>query len=324
MVPPYIGGTTMALTREHSEERAAGIARLGKLIALHAPYDGSFELRTPGIDAIRISRTDGEVVHGVMHSAICIIAQGAKSVMVGEDVFEYGAAQIAVFSVDVPVAAQVTRASHAEPYLNLKIELDPHKVAELAAKVYPHGLPQPREGRAVWIGEADANIVNAATRLLELMAQPAEAELLVPLVVDEIIIRLLRSPMGSRVAQIGHAESSLQRVAKAVSWLRSNFDQPVDVDDLASLVNMSVSSFHRQFKAVTSMSPLQYQKALRLQEARRLMLTEQLDAGNASRRVGYLSPSQFSREYGRFFGAAPTRDIHRLRETHHSGAEAQS
>ena len=312
----------MALTREHSDERNADIARLGKLIALHAPYDGSFELRAPGVHAIRLSRTNAELTHALMQPAVCIVAQGAKSVMIGEDVFEYEASQIAVYSVDVPVAAQVTRASHAEPYLNLKIDLDPTKVAELAAKVYPHGLPQPREGRAVWVGDADANIVDAATRLLEVMAQPAEAELLAPLIIDEILIRLLRSPMGSRVAQIGHSESNLQRVAKAVSWLRTSFDQPIDVDDLAALVNMSVSSFHRQFKSVTSMSPLQYQKALRLQEARRLMLTEQLDAGNASRRVGYVSPSQFSREYGRFFGAAPARDIHRLREEHHSGAEA--
>jgi len=312
----------MALTREHSGETRADIARLGKLIALHAPYDGAFQLRTPGVHAIRISRTSTELTHAVVRSAACLIAQGAKSVMIGDDVFEYAEAQIAVYSVDVPVAAQVTRASHAEPYLNLMIDLDPRKVAELATKVYPNGLPQPREGRAVWVGDASANIVDAATRLLEVMAQPAEAELLAPLIVDEILIRLLRSPMGSRVAQIGHADSSLQRVAKAVSWLRSNFDQPIDVDDLAALVNMSLSSFHRQFKSVTSMSPLQYQKALRLQEARRLMLTEQFDAGNAGRRVGYVSPSQFSREYGRFFGAAPTKDIHRLREEHHRGAEA--
>jgi AraC-like DNA-binding protein len=318
---------TLTLRRDMSqiEERDAtrgSIGRLGKLIALHTPYDGAFELRAPGVYAIRLSRTNSGLTHAVMRSSVCLVAQGAKSVMVGDDVFEYEASQIAVYSVDVPVAAQVTRASHAEPYLNLKIDLDPHKVAELAAKVYPHGLPQPREGRAVWVGDADASIIDAATRLLEVMAQPAEAELLAPLILDEILIRLLRSPMGSRIAQIGHSESSLQRVARAVAWLRSNYDQPVDVDDLAAIVNMSVSSFHRQFKSVTSMSPLQYQKALRLQEARRLMLTERLDAGNASRRVGYVSPSQFSREYGRFFGAAPTRDIQRLREEHHSGAEA--
>ena len=132
--------------------------------------------------------------------------------------------------------------------------------------------------------------------------------------VDEILIRLLRSPMGSRVAQIGQAGSSVQRVAKAVSWLRANFDQPVNIEELAKLVNMSVTSFHRQFKAVTGMSPLQYQKTLRLQEARRLMLTAMLDAGQRGPARRLLEPSQFSREYGRFFGSAPTKDINRLRE----------
>jgi len=170
------------------------------------------------------------------------------------------------------------------------------------------------------VTDADAKIVDASIRLLETMSQPADAELVAPLVLDEILIRLLRTSMGSRVAQIGLADSNVQRVAKAVSSLRANFDQPVDIEALARMVNMSVSSFHRQFKAVTSMSPLQYRKALQLQEARRLMLTTMLDAGEASRRVGYASASQFSREYGRFFGAAPTRDVHRLREAGSVGA----
>lgn len=146
------------------------------------------------------------------------------------------------------------------------------------------------------------------------MAQPADAELLAPLVRDEILIRLLRSSLGSRVMQIGQAGSSVQRIATAVSRLRSNFDHAVSIEELAALVNMSVTSFHRQFKAVTGMSPLQYQKTLRLQEARRLMLTTMLDAGSAGRRVGYGSPSQFSREYKGFFGSSPVKDIDRLRE----------
>ncbi len=221
---------------------------------------------------------------------------------------------MAVYSVDVPVAAQITRASRSEPYLNLKVDLDAQKVAELALKVYPHGLPRSHEQRALYVGLAGAPIFDAATRLLDLMAESAAAELLAPLVVDEILIRLLRSPMGAPVAQMGRAESNVNRVAKAVSWLRANFDQPVNVETLAELVNMSVSAFHRNVKSVTSMSPLQYQKVLRLQEARRLMLTAMIDAGDASRRVGYLSASQFSREYGRFFGNAPTKDILRLRE----------
>jgi transcriptional regulator GlxA family with amidase domain len=150
--------------------------------------------------------------------------------------------------------------------------------------------------------------------LLKAIAQPADAELLASFAVDEIIVRLLRSPMGARLAQMGQTQSSLQKIARAVSWLRTNYERPVDIEELASLVNVSLSSFHRQFKAVTAMSPLQYQKALRLQEARRLMLTTRVDAASASRRVGYVSASQFSREYARFFGAAPMKDIQRLRE----------
>jgi AraC-like DNA-binding protein len=133
-------------------------------------------------------------------------------------------------------------------------------------------------------------------------------------VVDEILIRLLRSPMGVRVAQIGEPQSGVYRVAEAVSWIRTHFAQPVTVDEMAASARMSASSFHQRFKAVTAMSPLQYQKVLRLHEARRLMLFQRTDANDACRRVGYLSPSQFSREYSRFFGSAPTKDIARLRE----------
>jgi AraC-like DNA-binding protein len=290
------------------------VSALVKLISTHAPYDGTFELRVPGVYAIRVSRPNTELSHVIQRASVCIVAQGEKAVMVGEDVYHYEPSRIAVYSLDMPVAAQVTRASHAEPYLNLKLDLDPQKIADLAVKVYPHGLPRSQDNRAVYVGEGDQNMIDAATRLLQLMVHPADAELLAPLVIDEILIRLLRSRIGSRVAQIGHAETNMHRVAKAVSWLRANFDQPINVEELATLVNMSVSSFHRQFKSVTSMSPVQYQKALRLQEARRLMLTTMMDAGDAGRRVGYLSASQFSREYGRFFGTAPTRDIVRLRE----------
>jgi len=290
------------------------LAELGRLIAVHAPYDGVFELRVPGVHAIRISETNEKIAHGLQHASVCIVAQGAKSVLIGEDVLTYDAGIVAVYSVDVPLAFQITRASRVEPYLNLKLDLDPQKVAELTLKVFPNGLPRSQESRPLYIGQTDTRLVDASIRLLELMAQPEDAELLAPLVIDEILIRLLRRPIGSRVAQIGRAESSLSRVGKAVSWLRANFDQPIDLDDLAKLSNMSVSAFHRQFKSVTSMSPLQYQKALRLQEARRLMLTAMMDAGDASRRVGYLSASQFSREYGRFFGNAPTKDITRLRD----------
>jgi AraC-like DNA-binding protein len=304
----------MPATGENPAPARTDVAELARLIGLHAAYDGLFPLPVPGVDVYRSSRTATGVTHALQQAAVCIVAQGAKSIGVGDSIYEYAAAQVAVFSIDVPVAAQVTRATPAAPYLVMRIALDPVKIATLAGKVYPHGLPQASEGRAVYIDDADAAIVDAAIRLLKVIPQPADAELLASLAIDEIIVRLLRGPMGARIAQIGRAESSLRKMARAVSWLRGNYDQPVDIEDLANLVNVSVSSFHRQFKAVTSMSPLQYQKALRLQEARRLMLTTMLDAGSAARRVGYVSASQFSREYARFFGTAPIKDIQRLRE----------
>jgi len=253
-------------------------------------------------------------VHALRLPSLCIAAQGAKAVIVGQEVYQYDASRMIVFSVALPVAAQVTQASFPNPYLSLKLDLDPHKIADLVLKVFPHGLPPAQERSAVYVTPVDANMINAATRLMECFGQPEDAELLAPLVIEEILIRLLRSSIGVRVAQMGLTESSVHRVAKAVSWLRENFSQPMMVEDLAELVHMSVSSFHEHFKSVTSMSPLQYQKVLRLQEARRLMLSAVMDAGTASQHVGYLSPSQFSREYSRFFGNAPSKDIARLRQ----------
>jgi len=288
-------------------------AKLARLIAAYAPHDGSFELRVPGLYASRFSRTNRECVHALRTPCLSIIAQGAKTVIVGRQVYQYDPSRMLVYSVALPVAAQVTQASHSEPYLALRLDLDPLKISELVLKVYPNGLPPVHERSAVYIAPIDTSIVNAATRLVECVAQPGDAEILAPLVADEILIRLLRSCIGPRVAQMGFAESNVHRVAKAISWLRDNFSQPIKIEDLADLAHMSVSSFHQHFKSVISMSPLHYQKVLRLQEARRLMLSAMMDASAASQRVGYLSASQFSREYSRFFGTAPTRDIARLR-----------
>jgi AraC-like DNA-binding protein len=290
------------------------VVKLAQLLRAYTPYDGRFELRVPGIYAIRASRTNTELVHTTYHPTLCIVAQGAKTMLLGSEVYQYDASRMLVVSVDLPVASQVTRASHAEPFLCLRLDLDPHKIAELILKVYPHGVPPVQDKRAAYIAPSNVSIVNAATRLVELMAHPADAELIAPLVIDEILIRLLRSPIGGRVAQIGLADSSVQRIAKAVAWVHAHFAEPMNVEALAELVDMGVSSFHQHFKTVTLMSPLQYQKVLRLQEARRLMMSTMMDAGTASRQVGYQSASQFTREYDRFFGSAPTRDIARLRE----------
>ena len=298
----------------HEGPGAPDVATLARLIGIYAPHDGRFALHTPGVHAIRASRPYTELVHTVWQPGLCIVAQGAKRVMLGQHVYEYDESRMLVSAVDVPVAARVTRASRAEPYLCLRLDFDPQRITELVWKVYPHGLPRIQEMRALCVGQTTTQIVNAATRLLELMAQPEEADLLAPLVIDEILIRLLRSPGGARVAQLGLTESRVHQVANALAWLRANFAEPMQVEALAKLVHMSASAFHQHFKAVTSMSPLQFQKALRLQEARRLMLSMMMDVSSASLRVGYLSVSQFSREYRRFFGSSPTKDIARLRE----------
>lgn len=299
------------------------LARLAGLLRVYAPYDGHFNLRMPGLEVIRASRTNGDLVHGLANPAMCIVAQGAKKVFLGSEVFDYDASQMLVYSVDLPISGLITKASPAEPFLCLKVELDPERIADLTMRVYPNGIPQNPKNLAICVTPSEPEIIRSSTRLVELMSQPDDAEWIAPLVVEEILIRLLRSPIGGRVAQIGQEGSRVQRVAKAVSWVRTNFDRPLDVERLAGLVNMSVSTFHQHFKAVTAMSPLQYQKVLRLHEARRLMLSKMMDAGTACRMVGYLSASQFTREYGRFFGAAPMKDIAKIREGALAGSLAE-
>jgi AraC-like DNA-binding protein len=325
-----IGGGTVAANRGYlklaktapgtrepgraEDPRPESLARLAELLAAHTPYDGSFPLRVPGVHAIRRSTVSRDMVRATVSPALCIVAQGAKVVVLGRQVFAYDSSRMIAYSVELPVAAQIVRASHREPFLALKLDLHGYKIAELSLKVFPHGVPSPRDTRGVCVGQATTAIVDAASRLVELMADPTDAGLFAPLVVDEILMRLLRSSIGPRVALLGQQESGVQRVTKAVAWVREHFSQPIRVDELADLANMSPSSFHQHFKAVTAMSPLQYQKVLRLHEARRLMLARMLDAGSAGRQVGYLSASQFSREYTRLFGSAPTRDIAKLRE----------
>lgn len=287
---------------------------MATLLARYAPHDGIFPLRLPGTYAIRLSRITTEPSYSTLGPAVCIAAQGAKAIMLGRDVLEYDPTQLLVFALDLPVSSQVTRASRKEPYLGFTLELDPTRVAELAARVYPRGIPKTSEGRGLYVGRSTDTIVDPVIRLLELLDHMEDVNLLGPLILDEIVLRLLRTSIAVRVAQIGQPKSGVQRMADAVSWIRTHFAQPVTVDEMAASVHMSASSFHQRFKDVTTMSPLQYQKMLRLHEARRLMLFHDMDAGEACHRVGYVSASQFSREYARFFGDAPTRDVIRLRE----------
>ncbi len=289
--------------------------RLAALIRAHCPYDGRFSLGVPGAHVTRFSHAFSEPVYSAQRPVLCIVAQGSKRLILGPEIYTYDASTMLVVSVDLPAASQVMQASPAEPYLGLILSLDPGRVAELVLKVYPQGLSRVvQAGRGVFVCPIEPHILDAAIRLIELGGQSTDVALLAPLVVDEILIRLLRSPLGPRLAQVGLAESNMHKVTSALAWLRANFAQPMRVEELADLAHMSVSAFHQSFRVVTSMSPLQYQKALRLQEARRLMLSSVMDAASAGRQVGYLSASQFGREYARFFGQSPARDIARLTE----------
>jgi len=308
------GKTILWEPDESASPNESNINKLACLIAARTPHDGTFATSIQGLHVSRFSRIKTGCAHALQVPALCLIVQGAKTVIVGQEVYEYDASRMLVVSVALPVAAQVTQASNSRPYLALRLDFDPTKIAELVWRIFPQGVPPVQERRAVYVAPLDGSIVNAATRLMECLSQPGNSDLLAPLVKEEIFVRLLRSPLGARVAQLGFAESSVYRLGKALTWLREHFSQPVKIEELARMAHMSVSSFHQHFRAVTSMSPLQYQKALRRHEARRLMLWVMIDAGIASQRVGYLSASQFSREYSRFFGSAPTRDIAKLRQ----------
>ena len=251
---------------------------------------------------------------GMYEPSICLTAQGAKRVVLGDDVYVYGARRFLITSVDLPTVWQVVEASRERPCVGLVLKLDRREISKL---MVDSNLPPPRtqqSSRGMATGEITLPLLNAFHRLIDLLAEPHDIPILAPIIQREILYRLLIGDQGPRLRQMASTGSQSQQIARAVEWLKGNFTQTLRVDHLASQVNMSPSTFHHHFRTVTAMSPLQYQKWLRLNEARRLMLTEDSDAATAAFNVGYESPSQFSREYARLFGAPPLRDITSLRQ----------
>lgn len=293
----------------------AEVTRLVQLLSACTPQDGVAGMSIPGLYIVRYSESTPDFIKTFYSPSLGIVAQGAKSIAVGQEAYSLGRCQMMMLPVALPVSLKVTEASPTEPLLTVRLELDPQKMAELVLKVYPQGLPQVSQWSAGYIAATDTNMINAVTRLIECLKNPGDTELLGPLILEEILIRLLRSPIGIHAAEMGFADSGVHHIANSIEWLRKNFSQQIKVAELAKIAHMSISSFHEHFKAVTSMTPVQYQKALRLQEAKRLMLSRQMDAATASRLVGYISDSQFSRDYSRFFGASPRRDIAKIRNT---------
>lgn len=288
------------------------VEELARLIARFAPSDGVHQTAIPRLKVVRLSQPS-EPMHGLHEPALCIIAQGAKQVILGDRIYRYDAAHCLVVSLDLPVIGQVIEATPDEPYLCVKLELDPAAIGALMLEAPPLAEPEPSSGPGLTISPMTPALRDAVIRLTGLLETPADIAVLAPLVEREILYRLLTGDQAARLRQIAVAESKLQQVNRAIGWIKRNYRKPFSVEVVAAEARMSPSALHQHFKAVTAMSPLQYQKQLRLQEARRLILAKAHDAASAGFQVGYESPSQFSREYSRLFGAPPLRDVARLR-----------
>lgn len=245
--------------------------------------------------------------------ALCILAQGRKEICLGDETYVYDPLHYMVVSVAMPISGALLEASPANPSLGIRLDIDPAEINSLIADAGPMGVPSQPSSRGVFIERLDTQMLDALLRLIRLLDTPKDIAVLAPLIRREILYRLLRGQQGARLYEIAMANTQTHRVCQAIQWLNDHFQRPLRIDDLAREVNLSASTLHHRFKAVTSMSPLQYQKQLRLQEARRLMLNDGLEASVAGYRVGYESPSQFSREYSRLYGAPPLRDMARLR-----------
>ncbi len=286
---------------------------LGRAIARQT---GGKERVETGISGLSLHRrvAPTEPVSGLYEPSVCLVAQGAKRVLLGEDSLIYDARNYLITSVHLPTVVQIFRATRKKPYLGLVLKLDMRGISQL---ILDSHLPPPRaEGspRGMGTGKVTPPLLSAFVRLVGLLDEPRDIPILAPVIQREIGYRLLVGEQGARLRRIASGGSQGHQVAGAIEWLKGNFAKPLRIDDLAAQARMGSSTFHHHFRALTALSPLQFQKQLRLHEARRLMLAERLDAASAGFQVGYESPSQFSREYSRLFGAPPLRDISILRQ----------
>ncbi len=282
------------------------VSRMSRLL----PEDGRINVFS---DLLLIRRSGpAEPVQSLYQPAFCFVAQGRKRASVGGEVFLYDPFHYLIFTVDLPVTFEIEAASKELPYLGMSLNLDSALVASVIVESGLRIKKGDASVKAMNVSPIDADLLDAVTRLVRIAEKPAEGKVLAPLVMKEIIYRLLLGGQGARLAHLLTA-SDTRRISKAIGHLREHFDEPLKMEEIARELGMSVSGFHHHFKSVTTMSPLQFQKQIRLQEARRLMLGEEMDAASAGFRVGYEDPSYFSRDYKKQFGAPPQRDIAQLR-----------
>jgi len=286
------------------------LIELRALIARHAG-NGDIASLLPGL-TVKAAFKPTELMPSIDQPLLAVIAQGAKRTVLADRVFEYRAGHYIVVSVDLPVTSRVTQASQKAPFLGMGLALRPELIASVLLETAPDNRLE-NERLGLDVREAPAELLEAVVRLLRLLERPSDIPILRPLIEREIVWRLLCGDHAGMVRQIGLADSRLARVGRAIRWIREHYAEPLPMDDLAKRVAMSARSFHRHFRAATAMTPLQYQKQIRLQEARTRLMAKSDDVANVGFSVGYDSPSQFSREYARFFGAPPGRDAAKLR-----------
>jgi AraC-like DNA-binding protein len=300
-------------TEREAQRAQASREELVERIIATLPQDGVIE-PLQGLHLARLS-APMEKIHSVLEPSLCVIAQGSKVVFVGDSRYQYDPFNYFLATIELPRVSQVLDASKEQPYLSFRLVLDPNLVGSVMLEAGHVMLSGNADVRAIDVSSLDAELLDAVVRLVRLVGSPAEARILMPLIKREIIYRLLTGDQGGRLCHLTVSAGYTSNIARAVERFRHDFDQPVRMEEIAQELGMSVSSFHQHFKSVTAMSPLQFQKRIRLQEARRLMLGEDLDATSAAYRVGYNDTSHFSREYKSLFGEPPVRDVERLRET---------
>lgn len=303
----------MTIDRHSHKIAIAKCEELAALIDRHTHQQGN-GFHATAIDSLVFLRECAPVttIQTISEPLLGIVVQGKKEVLLDRETYRYGVAQYLVVSVDLPLSGRVLEATPHQPYLGFKLTLDPAQLSEIVARTNLE-MGKKESVRGWSVGDADPLSIDCAIRLTQLLDTPQDIPFLAPLTIRELYYRLLVGAQGEAVRQIATAGSYMQRIAETIERIKTDFAQPLRIEALAKQANMSVASFHRHFKAVTSMSPLQYQKRLRLSIARQMMLAEYADATQTAYRVGYESPSQFSREYSRMFGASPIEDIKRLR-----------
>ncbi|HEX8846689.1 MAG TPA: AraC family transcriptional regulator [Pyrinomonadaceae bacterium] len=276
------------------------------------PEDGAREA-LDGLFLARLTKPT-ESPLALFQPAFCFVVQGGKQVLVGEEVLWYDPGHYLLFTVDLPVIFRVEEASEEKPYFGLRLNLEPALVASVMMEAGAETRKGHASVKAIGVNYVEADLLDAVVRLVRLLDKPGEQRILAPLIKREIVYRLLAGGEGARLGHlVASSRGDTRRVSRAIGRLREHYNEPLKIEEIARAMGMSVSGFHHHFKSVTSMSPLQFQKQIRLQEARRLMLGEDLDAASAGHRVGYEDPAYFSRDYKKLFGAPPQRDIARLR-----------